>query len=43
MMANPAYNGCSTPEEILKIFKIMLNYSSSLNGQTLQQQNTGMK
>lgn len=29
MLANPAYNGFSTPEEVLKIFKVMINYANS--------------
>lgn len=29
MLANPAYNGFSTPEEVLKIFRVMLSYANS--------------
>ena len=38
MMANPAYNGFSTPEDVYKIFKVMTNYAGSVSQQPQQMQ-----
>lgn len=39
MMANPAYNGFSTADDVLKIFKVMLNYANSPADTTAGQSN----